>query len=92
MQPAKYIAEGNKHNVCKLLRPMYELKQASRSWNQRYDQVIKTFGFEQNIDEPYVYKRIEDGKVVFLVLYVNDILLNGNDLEKLSLVKLWLTQ
>ena len=31
-------------------------------------------------------------KVVFLVLYVNDILLIGNDVGNLSSVKLWLSQ
>ena len=30
---------------------------ASRSWNIRFDQEIKSFGFEQNLDEPCVYKR-----------------------------------
>ena len=40
---------------------------------------IKSFGFEQNLDEPCVYKRHRDKIVMFLVLYVDDILLIGND-------------
>ena len=63
----------------------------SHSWNQRFDQAIKTYGFERNIDEPCVYKRLGNRKVVFLVLYVDDILLIGNDVRTFSLVKLWLT-
>ena len=63
-----------------------------RSWNQIFDQTIKIFGFEQNVDEPCVYKRIGDGKVIFLVLYVDKILLIGNDLGTFSSVKLRLTQ
>ncbi|KAA3464018.1 gag/pol protein [Gossypium australe] len=61
MQPVRYIAKGNEHKVCKLLRSIYGLKQASFSWNQRFDQVIKTFGFEQNNDEPCAYKCLGDG-------------------------------
>ena len=38
--------------VWKLLRSIYRLKQASRSWNLRFDETIKTYGFEQNVDEP----------------------------------------
>ena len=72
--------------------PFYGLKQASRSWNLRFDETIKTYGFEQNVDEPCVYKHIDDKKVVFLVLYVDDILLIGNDVEKLSNVKKWLAE
>ena len=49
--------------------------------------MIKIYGFNQNVDEPYVYKRIIDKKVVFLVLYVDDILLIGNDVGVLSDVK-----
>ena len=91
-QPNGYIAKGQEQKVCKLLRSIYGLKQASRSWNIRFDQAIKSYGFEQNVDEPCVYKRIREDKVVFLILYVDDILLIGNDVGNLSSVKLWLTQ
>ena len=57
----------------------------------RFDETIKTYGFEQNVDEPCVYKYIKEKKVVFLVLYVDDILLIGNDVETLS-VKKWLAK
>ena len=64
--------------VCKLHRSIYGLKQASRSWNIRFDQVIKLYGFEKSPDEPCVYEKIQGIVVVFLVLYVDDILLIGN--------------
>src|SRR5215813_6831832 len=75
---------------CKLQRSIYRPKQASQSWNIRFDTTIKSYNFEQNVDEPCVYKRVIDGKVVFLVLYVYDILLIGNDVKILSDVKTWL--
>ena len=75
-----------------MLRSIYGLKQASRSWNLRFDETIKTYGFEKNVDEPCVYKYIKEKKVVFLVLYVDDILLIGNDVETLSNVKKWLVE
>ncbi|KAA3464053.1 gag/pol protein [Gossypium australe] len=92
MQTTRYIAKGIEYKVCKLLRSIYELKQASHSWNQRFDQAIKTFGFEQNVDEHCAYKHLGDAKVVFLFLYIDDILLIRNDVGTMSLVKLWLTQ
>ena len=72
--------------------PFMDLKQASRSWNIRFDETVKTYGFLQLEDEPYVYKLIHEGKVVFLILYVDDILLIGNDVGKLSDVKVWLAK
>ena len=76
--------------ACKLQRSIYGLKQASRTWNIRFDQAITLYGFEKSPDEPCVYKRIQGTKVVFLVLYVDDILLIENDIEVLSSVKGWL--
>ena len=79
MQSKGFIAKNQEHMVCKLKRSIYGLKQASRSWNIIFDQAIKSFGFEPNLDEPYEYKRHRDKVVMFLVLYVNNILLIGND-------------
>ncbi|KAK0596640.1 hypothetical protein LWI29_017641 [Acer saccharum] len=90
MQPKGFVSPNQEQKVCKLQRSIYGLKQASRSWNIRFDDVIKSYGFEQNVDELCVYKRIIDKKVVFLVLYVDDILLIRNDVGILSEVKGWL--
>ena len=92
MQPEGYIAEGQEQKVCKLKKSIYGLKQVSRSWNVRFDETVKSYGFQQNIDEPCVYKYINNKKVVFLVLYVDDILLIGNDVEILSNIKDWLAK
>ena len=59
-QPEGFIAKNQEHMVCKLKSSIYGLKQTSRSWNIRFDQAIKSFSFEQNLDEPCVYKRHQD--------------------------------
>ncbi|KAA0037272.1 gag/pol protein [Cucumis melo var. makuwa] len=89
-QPEGFITQGQKQKVCKLNRSIYGLKQASRSWNIRFDIAIKSYSFDQNVDEPYVYKKINKGKLAFLVLYVDDILLIENDVGYLTDVKAWL--
>ena len=82
-----FVNKDQEQKVCKLLKSIYGLKQASRSWNLRFDEPIKTYGFKQNIDEPCVYKLIKEKTVVFLVLYIDDILLIVNNVAKLSNVK-----
>ncbi|KAL3523497.1 hypothetical protein ACH5RR_016331 [Cinchona calisaya] len=89
-QPEGFVQAENSEKVCKLLRSIYGLKQASRSWNLRFDEAVKEFGFIKNEDEPCVYKKINANAVVFLVLYVDDILLIGNDIPTLQKVKSWL--
>ncbi|KAH9741143.1 hypothetical protein KPL70_002513 [Citrus sinensis] len=91
-QPDGFIQKGQEHMVCKLQRSIYGLKQASRSWNIRFDQAIKSFGFIQNIDEPCVYKKIQEKFVAFLILYVDDILLIGNNIGVLTTIKSWLAK
>ena len=63
------------------------MKQASRSWNLRFDEVVKGFDFRQNEEEACVYKKESGSSVVFLILYVDDILLIGNDIPMLESVK-----
>jgi hypothetical protein len=63
------------------------LKQASRSWNIHFDQVVKGFGFLQNEEEACVYKKESGSSVVFLILYVDDILIIGNDIPMLESLK-----
>ncbi|PKI63582.1 hypothetical protein CRG98_016026 [Punica granatum] len=56
----------------------YDYK-ASRSWNRRFDEAVKSFGFIKNEDEPCVYKKASESMIAFLVLYVDDILLIAID-------------
>ena len=62
---------------------IYGLKQASRSWNIHFNEAIKGYGFIQNENEPCVYKKISGSIAVFLILYVDDILIIGNDIPTL---------
>ncbi|GKC37267.1 retrotransposon protein, putative, ty1-copia subclass [Tanacetum coccineum] len=64
--------------------------QASRSWNKRFDEEIKKVSFTQNPDEPCVYLKASGSNVAFLVLYVDDILIMGNNVAMLQDVKSWL--
>lgn len=91
-QPEGFVHPENSGKVCKLLRSIYGLKQASRSWNLRFDETVKEFGFIKNEDEPCVYKKVSGSTMVFLVLYVDDILLIGNDIPTLQNVKTWLSK
>ena len=90
-QPEGFVSKGRENQVCKLKKSIYGLKQASRSWNIRFDVTVKEFGFIKNVDEPCVYKKISGSTIVFLVLYVDDILLIGNDIPMLQSVKTWLS-
>ena len=90
MTQPKGFTSKDSNKACQLQKSIYGLKQASRSWNIRFNEAIKSYGFIQNEDEPCVYKKISGSIVVFLILYVDGILIIGNDIPTLQIVKIWL--
>ncbi|KAL0391197.1 UNVERIFIED_CONTAM: Retrovirus-related Pol polyprotein from transposon TNT 1-94 [Sesamum calycinum] len=64
-QPEGFVANGNEHKVCKLVKSLYGLKQAPKQWHEKFDKTFLVFGFTVNEnDKPisqshYVEKIIE---------------------------------
>jgi hypothetical protein len=52
-----------------------------------FDEVVKGFGFLQNEEEACAYKDESGSFIAFLILYVDAILLIGNDIPMLESVK-----
>ena len=52
MQPEGFVDPKNADKVCKPQRSIYGLVQASRSWNKRFDSVIKAFGLYRLLEKP----------------------------------------
>ena len=51
------------------------------------DSMIKAYGFIQTFGEACIYNKVNGSSVAFLILYVDDILLIGNDIEFLDSIK-----
>ena len=66
--------------------------QASRSWNIRFDSVIKAYGFIQTFGDACIYNKVSGSSVAFLILYVDDILLIGNNTNFLDSIKGYLNK
>ena len=92
VQPENFVSGDPKNMVCKLKKSIYGLKQASRQWYYKFHQVITSFGFEVNLVEDCVYHKFCRSKYIFLVLYVDDILLASNDIELLHKTKKFLSK
>jgi len=87
-QPEGFTIFEAARKVCRLHGSIYGLKQASRNSNLRFNEAIKEFDFIRNEEEPCVYKKTSGRAVAFLVLYVDDILLLGDDIPLLLSVKI----
>jgi len=90
-QSVGFTKERKEHMVCKLKRSIYGLKQASRQWYLKFNDIIVSFGFRENTVDQCIYLKVSGSKFIFLILYVDDILLATNDLGLLSEAKRFLS-
>jgi hypothetical protein len=75
----------NKHGASKIIDML-------ETYHLCFDQVIKSFGFVPNCYEACIYKNVSGSSVTFLVLYVDDILIIGNDIDMLNDAKSYLNR
>ena len=73
--------KGKKELVCRFKRSMYGLKQSPRTWYHKFDTYIQGLGFTSNKADHCVYFELIRDHVIYLVLYVGDILLVEYDKE-----------
>jgi hypothetical protein len=92
LQPENFVSGDPKNMVCKLKKSIYGLKQASRQWYFKFHQVIISFGFEMNLVDDCIYHKFCGSKYIFLVLYVDDILLASSDIGLLHETKKFLAK
>jgi hypothetical protein len=80
-QPKGFAVKGKEHMRCHLRKSIYGLKQASRQWYLKFDETIRSFGFKENEEKNCIYAKFRNGKFIFLILYVDDILLASSDVS-----------
>ncbi|KAL9265434.1 Retrovirus-related Pol polyprotein from transposon TNT 1-94-like protein [Drosera capensis] len=86
-QPENFVSGDPKKMTCKLKKSIYGLKQTSCQWYHKFHNVITSFGFEPNIADDCIYHKFSESKHIFLILYVDDILLANNDIGLLHETK-----
>ena len=74
-----FVVKGKKELVCKLKKSLFGLIQSPRMWYHKFDTFIRGLGFTKSKAYHYVYFELIGDCVIYLVLYVDDMLLVGND-------------
>ena len=67
MQPEGFVDPKGTNKVCTLQESIYGLVQASRSWNIRFDELIKAYSFIQTCGEACIYKKVSGSTIAFLI-------------------------
>ena len=80
MQPPPGLSvESNK--VCHLQRALYGLKQAPRVWFAKFSSTISRLGYMASHYDSILFLRRTDKGTILLLLYVDDMIITGNDLN-----------
>ena len=61
-QPIGFEDGSKEHMVCKLHESIYSLKQASRQWYLKFDEVVTANGFKENIIDQCIYMKVNRRK------------------------------
>lgn len=87
-QPQGYEVVGQEDKVCKLVKSLYGLKQAPRQWNKCFDQCMMKHGFNKSEFNLCVYyKKLKEEDYIYLLLYVDDMMLISKDISEVNKVK-----
>ncbi|KAI5328385.1 hypothetical protein L3X38_027782 [Prunus dulcis] len=83
-QPRSFENPKFPHHVCRLWRSLYGLKQSPRAWFFRFSAFLIHSGFMASKADPSLFIFRKDGNFLFLLIYVNDIIIIGNALSQVQ--------
>jgi hypothetical protein len=85
-QPEGFAQQGGgRHLVCLLNKALYGLKRAGRAWQHALFDLLIHEGYQQSKKEPCIwFKRNSPNLITILAIYVDDLLLTGNDSHEIK--------
>ncbi|RVW61822.1 Retrovirus-related Pol polyprotein from transposon TNT 1-94 [Vitis vinifera] len=87
-QPPDFVAQGESGLVCRLRRSLYGLKQSPRAWFNHFSFFVQEFGmFRSTADHSVFYHHNSLGQCIYLVVYVDDIVITGSDQNGIQKLK-----
>ncbi|GBM97221.1 Retrovirus-related Pol polyprotein from transposon TNT 1-94 [Araneus ventricosus] len=86
-QPESYIEADQVQKVCKLNKAIYGLKQAARAWHLKIGESLIKYGFEQSKADPCLFKFANNGNPMYIIVYVDDLLIAGKDEDIRKIIK-----
>ncbi|RVW15239.1 Retrovirus-related Pol polyprotein from transposon RE1 [Vitis vinifera] len=78
-QPQGFIDPINPNYVCKLNKSLYGLKQAPRAWFEKLHQALGILGFSSTKSDQSLFINITPTHSTYILVYVDDILITGNN-------------
>ena len=77
--------EQPKH-VCKLRKALYGLEQAPRAWFEKLQGALLAWGFQNSMSDTSLFHTCKHERLLLLLVYVDDILITGENKEDIQQV------
>jgi len=78
-QPAGFIDQSHPHHVCSLQNSIYGLKQAPGAWYTALRSSLLALGFFNSQSDSFLFIYAQDGILLYVLVYVDDLILTGNN-------------
>jgi hypothetical protein len=86
-QPPGYIAGGKEHQVLRLKKALYGLRQAPRAWYAKLHDTLSSLGFARSPLEHVVYRRGNESSFLLVGVYVDDLIITGTEAADITVFK-----
>jgi len=87
-QPEGFEVVGKENHVCLLKKSLYGLKQSPRQWYKKFDSFMVSINFSRsNYDSCVYFKKLSSGEFIYLLLYVDDMLIAASNMEEIVRLK-----
>ncbi|KAJ9540774.1 hypothetical protein OSB04_027280 [Centaurea solstitialis] len=74
-------------HVCRLRKALYGLKQAPRAWFEKFSKTVLSLGFSASNYDSGLFTRTTDSGSILLLLYVDDMIITGDDSNGIASLK-----
>ncbi len=91
-QPLGYEDMSHPDYVCRLCKALYGLKQAPRAWHDKIAEYLVIIGFCMSDVDHSLYVRKNDEGIVVITIYVDDLIVGGDNEKEVEHVKSLLKQ
>ncbi|WJZ86543.1 hypothetical protein VitviT2T_005990 [Vitis vinifera] len=92
LPPGCMVSEKQCQKVCKLKKSLYGLKQSPRAWFGRFTKSMRAFGYRQSNSDHTLFLKKQHGKITALIVYVDDMVVTGNDPEERKALQNYLSR
>lgn len=77
--PPAYLSHEHTSKVCKLKKALYGLKERPRAWFDKFSKSVERAGFMKSCEDDSMFIRKEGTHIAILLVYVDYIILSGDD-------------